>query len=382
MRPKHTILALAAILAAAPLLAAPARAEETPVERVERVMEAPPATGLIVTGVGADSEAAHRGVRAGDVLTAYDGVPTRTLEALTKAKRVAAQTLGATVTLELTRPGGEAVSLPIGTGVLGIQVLPVTKGRPATNLPPATAVTFAVDRLRSHPLDEWFGFRFPPAPKVGFEHGILTVEGDAVHLRREVAFDGGRNWGLNHFDVTVTMDGADPLKVRKVTYAYPLQNFQSTGRPVRREDGTLLWYTDWTGRNEETGEAESGAEEIALPTDLPIVPSYFVEALASLVEKQDGACFHFRPLSEGDGVPGLKSALIVVKKEDVAEGDAHVGAWRVEQRRAGGQVVGVYWIADDGRTIRADYGGPVAYRRSKEEATSNIHPDFKVRSGG
>lgn len=321
------------------------------------------------------------GVLPGDVITAYAGKPTPDHDALASAKRVADQTRGAAVTVEVTRPDGSAAALPIGTGKLGVNVLPVSKGVAATLLPPATDVVFEVDRLRQTPLDEWFGFRFPPAPKIGFEHADLRVVGDRVVLRREVAFDGGRQWELNHYDVTVEADAANPLRVRKVTYAAPLENFESVGMPAVAEDGARIWRTQWTGREEESGEVISGTRQAVLPTDLPVVPAYFVYALASLMPKKPGNCVHFRPLAEGEGRPMLKSALLVVRREPVAEGDATRSAWRIEQRRAGGQVVGVYWVDDAGRTLRSEYGGPVAYRTTKEEAVAGIHPDIKVRSG-
>lgn len=362
------------------LVAVAAEEAVTPLQLVEAVMAEPPATGLIVTGVGKGSQAAAAGILPGDVLTAYAGQRTKTLEDLQLAKRVATQTRGAAVEVAVTRPDGSTATLPIGTGQLGVEVLPVEEGVAATRLPPATDLTLEVDALRQRPLDAWFGFRFPPAPKLGFEHAVLQVIDDRIELRHEVAFDGGRRWGLNHFVVTVVMDASDPLRVREVTYVAPLAGFESKGTLAVAEDGTRIWRTRWQGRDVESGQAQSGVRQSVVPTDLPIVPSYFVHALASLLPKEAGNAIHFRPLSEGDGRPMLKSALVVVGQEALGDGESEVTVWRVEQRRAGGQVVGTYWVDDAGRILRSDYGGPVAFRTSQAEALASLHPDLEAQT--
>ena len=58
---------------------------------VEKVLTAPPATGLVVSLVRDDSRAEQAGIRLGDTIVRYDEKPTPTLDALAKAKALAEQ---------------------------------------------------------------------------------------------------------------------------------------------------------------------------------------------------------------------------------------------------------------------------------------------------
>mgnify|MGYP001811709463 CR=1 FL=1 len=93
-----------------------AHAEEvSTVEILEKALANPPATGLLVTGVGPGTPAHQQGVKPGDVLTHYDGKAVATLEVLGEAK-AAAEKAGA-ASVALTVVGGD------GTGFVPLEPL-------------------------------------------------------------------------------------------------------------------------------------------------------------------------------------------------------------------------------------------------------------------
>lgn len=353
--------------------------EEATLLEVERILESPPATGLVMVRVVEGGAAHEAGIRAGEILLGYDEKETRTLQALKKAMAVAEQSRKKEVPLEVLGRDGTVRETVVAPGRLGVDLLPVEKGKSAAGLPAPTPVRFDLERLEKIPIDDWYGFTMGGGPKVGFEHARLELKDGKLHYRREVAFDGGRQYGLQHFDVAiVAAPGATPQAV-SLRFAYPLADALSEGRFVRKGE-TVEWVVAYRYREEETGKTIEGKDRVALPVDLPLVPTYFVEVLAALMEKKEGAAFHYRPTMDAQGTPMLRSALVVVGKEPVAIGEDTIPAWRVEQRRMGGQTAATYWVDDQGKVLRSDYGGPIATISTYEEATRGIHPELQVQT--
>jgi len=87
--------------------------------RVALVERDPPATGYLVTGTLPESQAAAAGLRAGDVLVSYDGLATRTVEALRDASAAATGAEQVSVVVVVVRDG-EEVTLTMRPGRLGI----------------------------------------------------------------------------------------------------------------------------------------------------------------------------------------------------------------------------------------------------------------------
>ena len=203
------------------------------------------------------------------------------------------------------------------------------------------------------------------------------MEGGKVRIRREVAFDGGETWGVNHFDVTVVADLAATPPFTSFRFENPLLGYLSEGEVVAREDGTKVLHRRW-----KEGDAALREADVTLPVDLPVVPSYLVEVLASLLPREAGTCYRYRLLEEGTGGVGLPSALVVVGPEEIEVDGAKVPATRVEQRSLGGAMPLVYWVGPAGRVLRADYGAPTATLSTKEKALEGLHPEIRPRSAG
>lgn len=349
-------------------LAATAVAGEVTMETLEKAMQNPPATGLLVTGVGPGSAADEKGVNIGDVITSYDGVLTPTLEALGNAKGKASEAGKTTVSMVVVGPDGQSRTVELSPGPIGVGASSVVKGKAAGPLPPATPFVFDFGGVKAEPHDDWYTFHFGEGPKIGFEHGLLHVKGDRLVMRREVAFDGGEQWGVNHFDVTVETTLASPPAVLSVHFANPSTGFWAKGK--RHEDGR--WHFEWTNEDDGTETLVTQA-----PPGLPFIPTYLVETLAAFLPRAEGTCWHYRPMTDSNGDAGLPACLIVVGKEEVKLASGTVEAWKVEQRQLGGQVGGTYWIDAAGRIVKSFYGMPVALRATKAEALNDLHEGIK-----
>ncbi len=343
---------------------------ENDLERVEKAMAKPLATGLLVTGVGPGSQAAEKGIAVGDIVTSYDGTPTPTLEALGEAKAKAEAAAKTRVSVTLVGAEGTPRTIELDAGSIGIGASAVEKGKAAGALPPATPFTFDFAGVKEQPHDDWYTFHFGEGPKIGFEHGMLEVKDGHLVMRREVAFDGGEQWGVNHFDVTIQMTLASPPRPHRIRFANPATGYWAEGK--RQEDGR--WHFEWTKEGEDEG---TDTKTVSVPRGLPVVPTYLVETLAAFLPRRAGTCWHYRPMVDSSGDAMLPACLIVVAKETVTLATGDVEAWKIEQRQLGGQVGGTYWIDDSGRIVKSLYGMPIALLDTKEAALKGLHEAIK-----
>jgi hypothetical protein len=134
--------AWAAIVLALPALAADPVADlEAQYQSALAVLNKPPITGILIAEVQPESAAAAAGMRAGDILTEYDGIHVTTLQALTEqvsetvALRIKEDAAGKAV-LARVRRGNQEVSLQLHREVLGVRALEVQAGVPGPRNPP------------------------------------------------------------------------------------------------------------------------------------------------------------------------------------------------------------------------------------------------------
>ncbi len=362
-------------VALAPLHAEEGAEDEDPLALVERLLERPPATGLLVRFVAESSAAAAAAVRVGDTLVSYDGLPATTIQTVAEAKAKASAAGKESVTVVLAGPTGTRREVTVATGSLGVGLIPVEAGKPASALPPATEKDLPAAAFPPPPRDDWYAF-LHGQDQWGFEHGLVKLDGDALVVRREVAFDGGAEWGLNHFDVTIRVSREHPLDVRSLVFDTPRTAWTARGEMRRGPEGGRTWHVAAHGPDG----ADAEEHDTRVPDALPLIPTYYVEVLASAMPRRKGACLHFRPLVDMNGTLMLREALYVVGPEEVLVGGKPVAAWRVEDRRLGGELGSTFWVAEDGQVVRADYGGPVASLTTKAKAIEHLHPDLRPRS--
>ncbi len=358
---RTTALAVFCLVLAAGALFA--QDSQDPLARLEAVFADPPATGVVITMVAPKSQAAEQGVKVGDIFVSYNGVATPDVPALNAAKG----TVGEKLEIEIVVVGSAGRrTITLAPGQIGVNGAPVEKGVPGGMLPKATGVTFDFSRFAGEGLDQWFAFSLDGRTKVGFEHAKLRFTGGRLFLRREVAFDGGEAWGVNHFDVTVVVTVAPAVDTVMTRFTNPLTGWIMTGRLTRNESGARIWAQKWP---------ELGDVRAEIPG--PVVPTYLIETLAGMMPLEKGACYRFSPLNEGMGTVGLPSALVVRGREEIEHGLGQVKVWRVEQVVLGGTVAGVYWISEQGRTLKVSYGGAFGIRTTKEAALKDLHPEIK-----
>jgi hypothetical protein len=349
------------------LVIAAADAQEADLfDRLEKLLADPPATGILVTQVLPDSQAMAAGMRLGDVVFSYGGWPVADLQTLGAAK----EALGEAETIEMVVVrDGKRISFSLSPGQIGFMGVGVEKGVAAPALPADTGVKFDFSALRSGASDRWYLFTLDGETKAGFEHGVLRLRGDTLILRREVAFDGGEQWGLNHFDVIVVARTRPRLRTIATRFKNPLTGWIGTGRLVRAKGEGPRWRAKFPG-----------AEPRMEPAPKRYLPTYLIESLAPFMPRVRGACYRFVPLNEGFGQPGLPSALVCEGRQEVMLPAGAAGvtparkalAWKYVWLQIGGAVGGTYWVDDSGRTVFSDYGGARAYLGTRGPALANL----------
>ena len=85
---------------------------------------------------------------------------------------------------------------------------------------------FDIARITQTPkqFEQWYRFVID-GKHVGYEHIRLEHDAEKKLIRSisEVAFDGGEQWGLNHFIVTVTCDDSKPFRAQSVSFPHTAQ---------------------------------------------------------------------------------------------------------------------------------------------------------------
>ena len=358
---------LASLALALVLVAAPAVGQEA--ADVETLLDNPPATGLLVSSVVDETAAKLAGVKPGDVIVSYGGTAVTSIEGLGKAKEAHAGKEA--VEMRAVR-GDKVIVFSIAPGQIGINLIPVTKGVAAAPLPKATPFEWDFSSLAKSPRDDWYEFHLPGAGKVGFEHATLRLEGDHLVLRREVAFNGGERWGLNHFDVTVKLALAPTLHAVSTRFENPVTKWVGEGvlDPSKKE-----WVFAWGGEGHERGDR-------TMPIVPEYLPDYMVESLAVFMPQTVGASFHFRSLSTGWPGPALTSALLAAAAEEITVGDVKVKTIRFDVTARGGPVSTKHWVDAEGRVVKSDYGSASAIRCTKERALSGLHEKLVPLTAG
>ncbi|MBI3272324.1 MAG: PDZ domain-containing protein [Planctomycetes bacterium] len=358
-----------ALLALLCLLAVPGFAQEADDPAVTAALEQPGATGLLVTALAPEGQAGPAGVRLGDILVAYDGKPTPDVAALKAAMPGAT---GEKIALDLVR-GGEKKSVTLHAGPIGVGLVPVQQGKRYDPLPPATGVKFDFSRL-DKAGEAWYAFSPDGVKKIGFEYYRWRIDQGNVVLDSEVAFDGGKEFGLNHFVVTVTVAKGDHPEGRSCRFENPLKKEVLEGRRVADPKAPSAgWETVvQTADGKQETRRGLGAGDL--------IPSYFVYALAQCMPRTKGACYRFTPIDEWAGTIGKPSALVVEGEEATRVGDQDVPTWKVVWVSRTG-VMNTHWVDAAGDVLRTDYGGERGTATSKEEALKDLHPDLHPRSG-
>jgi hypothetical protein len=334
---------------------------------MEKVAKDPPATGLLVTMVVEEMPAREAGIKPGDILVSYAGSSTADRGALQAA--VQANEQADMVDVQVVR-AGKARALRARGGRLGVQGVPVQKGVPIETRPSARKVAFDYSALGDG-MDFWMSFTLAKR-KAGFEHHVYGMRGSRLHLDYEVAFDGGKAWGLNHFLVNLVLstEGARP-EALSVRFENPIAGWVTEGN-LTRGGSARIWRS--------AIRSPSGRENNDVKVPAELLPSYAIASLPLFMKPEPGACLHYTPLNEGLGVTSTPAGLVCVGEEDQTLARRKVRAWRWESH-AFGEQQGTTWVADGGARLKVSYGGPTAIRVTRDEALAGVNAELEPKTG-
>jgi len=366
-----TRLSLAGLLIL--LLALPVAAEdEKPTDPVDRALASPQATGLLVTDVAPETQAAKLGIEPGDVIVTYDGHPTPSIPALQAAmKAVTTEALQVLV----IRVDGAEKTFTLEPGRIGVVLSPVVKGKGLEPLPAATGVKFDFSSLTETPHDDWYAFTVG-GKQVGFEHGLCKLEDGKLVMRREVAFDGGEQWGVNHFDVTVVLTAEPAPRAVSFSFYNPITGYSGQGELTTTDAGAAV--VRYTHTADEGGPS---TVEHPVPSGLPAWPSYVVETLACFMPREKGACVHYHSITDGSGgVDRHPSALRVEDEEELEIDGTTVKTVKVQIHSSRGGAGSAFWVNEQGRVVKADYSGAVTVAAKKEDCLKDLHHGLQPRT--
>jgi len=254
-----------------------------------------------------------------------------------------------------------------------VQLSAVVKGKGAPPLPPATEIAFDFSALGAEPQDDWYDFTMG-GKHVGFEHALAWRKDGRVHVRREVAFDGGEQWGVNHFDVTVVMTSEPRPRVVSLEYRNPITGYLGAGLRTTADGRDVFRY------RHNGNDAGPETTDHAIPDDLPVVPTYFLETLACCMPREKGACLRYRPLIDASGEVGRPQALLAVGEVELEIEGETVKAFEYRVRTFGGEDANGYRVGADGRLVKGDYVGAVTVRAPKERALKDLHHGIRPRT--
>ena len=145
----------AAALLVIVMLAVAATPAVAGIAALEKLLDDPPATGLMISSVFDGTPGKQAGMERGDVLVSYGGRPVTDLASLAAAKAALAES----DSVEIKAVRGESVVVfVLAPGQIGVNLVPVTKGVPAAPLPAATGVAFDFSSLAKAPRDDWYEF--------------------------------------------------------------------------------------------------------------------------------------------------------------------------------------------------------------------------------
>jgi hypothetical protein len=343
-------------------------------ETVLAEMKHPPATGILVTEVGAESAAGAAGLQAGDIIFHYAGSDVHELQALrqavadTFASHVAGDAAN-NVLLGVHR-SGQNVLLQVPRQPLGIRAVEVEAGVPVQGNPapsPRGTITLAWDDV--------------------VKQQITTAEGDSAFFRlNEVGGKPGETlWtGWQRRAMTVAHEAivgeldqyhTDPEEGTGAIVASEIVKFRLRVGDYVSEPAFVLESMDVTlnngdgSRREITGKragvlfrAENtlttlqrivGPAKISNPAPIGAIPSAAIPLVAAAMPQEKGAALTVSLLSYRDGVSRPGYVLVARGQQALRpEKDAPL-AWRVELIHCG-VIVDTYWFNDQRRLLQVD----------------------------
>lgn len=332
-------------------------ASESPREelakQLEPVLARPPATGLLVFEVLAESQAAKLGVRVGDILTHYDGQTIASTARLEDLARKAARE-GRGRLLVVFRRGETEIDGEFDAAPLGVRLVAVQAGQGRVLWRPATEESPRLEAVRAQlkGVERWELLTYQDKP-IGWVRSHVASANGAHRLRVQSMV---RSSVLTeNTDVTITFlddNWLSPTSIR-------LLRRGKLALALRRENG------QWVG------ERAGVPVTAACPADT--VAEALVGMLAMTMPAQPGACRRFALLETSSLSAAPFADLYCVGRDPVQLGRER-DAYRYElavfgERRA------TYWVSPDGSLLQAEYPGGIRATLAPPERIREPFPD-------
>lgn len=327
-------------------------------------LEDPPATGVLV--LTAEDPVRRGGLEPGVVITEVDGHPVQDTAAV--AALAGASSAGVPATL---RRADEDVPVVLPEDLSGFHTIGVQAGVAVPVRPDEVAAVVDPGALGGE-RELWF--RFLAGGPIGCEHHRIRVDGAAVEIDSEVAFDSPA-WGVHHTVVSERLEVRDGrLRPVEAVFEQPLLGRRVEGR---LDDGPAgpVWRATIT--------EPDGTRETVEPLAVDACLEHAVHLLPLLLPVEGGWCVHVTPVFEGSGRvawPGFPIALVGAGADVVEVLGEPVPAARVETL-ALGQVQARLWVTEDRCLARIDYGGAQAVAATRDEALDLTPADARLRLG-
>lgn len=320
-----------------------------------------PATGLLVTYVADGSQAADLGILPGMVIThcADQTVSDQaSLAALISAVGDASATLIVAAQPSVSGPN----RMTMTGGTLGVAGLPAVAGETVALLPPASGVTFDVSVLLAKPRVLFERFLLE-GRHAGYGQTALIPNPDqpgSFMLASEYAFDGGEDWGPQHYVVR--------------------QEYLLTATGPQAQRGSVLTphaggWTSWqrSAADNETIHITTN-DDNGLPTttdaNMPLdgIPSYLATQLVVWLPQTVGTCIHYPLVAEGDAGVLHREALVAVAEEPLTVNGTEITALRWERRSYLRVTTTIWTDPTTGTIVKAEYGGGAESQISTQDA--------------
>lgn len=310
---------------------------------LEKILANPPASGLLIIGFVRNAPASAKGLRRGDLLQKYAGVPLTSVDQL---KKVIAQNEKAKErSVEFVR-SDKATRLNVEPGPLGVRTARVEKGKWKWRR--AAAMTYDPD-LSGLSGETWMAYLLS-GKHAGFERRALAAAGNGLEANYRVAFSGE---GFDdRFRVTVKLVKGVPLHFLSLRYTRETDRGVSVVE-AKREGGRLV------------GTRRGKSESIAASSDT--VPSYCVADLAATLPLRIGFIVGFTVFEEDEFGLQPGHELVCITKEQVPVGGKAVEAWVFEDRQYG-EPGNRYWIDGKRKLVKAAWESNAASLASTKEA--------------
>ena len=314
----------------------------------ESLLLSPACTGVIIQVVASGGPAEKADIQPGDTLTHANGTPLRTVRDLVSSLQPIEGE--GDVKFDLVAADGRTRSVTLPRGQAGLGGVGVEQGRPAwrdvddSDYEPDFSIAGREGEI-------WLGTRFGINP-AGYERMRIRPRGEEYEYDHLTWFGGeheGHEWAYK-----VRVVSRHLLDRALTTTAIEMVSgteAEGQTRSVLELDARNVWRGTATDR-------EGATNEVATPVPArAAINTYAVPLLATTLPLEAGARLTVPVITEGDGSVRSRTRLECTGRDRVTVDGVEREAWRFVWAHYGSPNGNeVFWIADDRRLVRIDWG--------------------------